>query len=98
MPVAEAKPRQAIDFDIMNPPLIVTNPMLAKGESPNREFPRHVHKYAPTLKDERGAILDTYTCGQYLVVENEEALQAALKDGWSLTPVLSSPKAPDKTK
>lgn len=88
--MAEKKIRAGIDFDAMNPPAIITNP-LEDGEVLNRDYPCHVHKYAPPVAG------DHYTSGIYKVVNNDKEKAAALADGWSLTPVLVDPNADEAT-
>lgn len=90
------------DFPQMNPPASITNPSVdgTKGEVVDPHYPCHLHKYAPKQVDDKGRLIDHYTSGEYIVVNNAAEKAAALKDGWSETPVLTPPtdKAKDKAK
>lgn len=84
------------DFNMSDPPLDVTNP---KGNA-SSDYPRHVHKYAKPPTQAEITAGQSYTSGEFLIVHDDKEKAAALKDGWSETPVLVDPDAPkaDDTK
>lgn len=69
-------------FDGLNPPKKMTDP---KG-TPAGAYPRHVHRWV-------GANVDgTPKLNAFRVVTSPSEESLALKEGWSLTPVLSAPE------
>lgn len=93
------------DFNITDPPVAVTDPAAATTPR-SAEYPRHLYRAhaAPTADaplSDAGLIVAWQKTkpiyNEILAVDGDLAKASALKDGWSLDPVLTGAAASDRS-